>query len=418
MRILALYPFLPYPRNSGARLRGCSILEILCSEHEVTLVSLLGRDDSPSQLLSWPLYTQFAQPPITAPARSTDELTTAGQTLRALRPASRLGIPEYLDHFDSPAMWNRLAELDLEKFDAVHVRYMYMSLYALALKRAAPDLRLVVDVDDILSVTFFRRITFPKRFSKVREAAWELKELLRIYAFERGPLRLFDSIWTCSKLDERKMIRRVGPGRTLVVENVVDAKELSAMIPEPAEQSLLFVGDFNYAPNREGAEFLLEEVWPAIRREVPNAQLWLVGINNHAHILGRNGQDGIVVTGAVEEISPYLRRATVAVAPLLLGSGTRLKILEALGAGVPVVATSAACEGIDAENGVHLLIADNAKTFIACCLRLLKDNSLRAQLAKAGRELIRDRYDVAVMSRAVLGCYRSLSESKQSTAEN
>lgn len=309
-------------------------------------------------------------------------------------------------------MWNQLAELDLQKFDVVHVRYVYMSLYALALKRAAPHLHLVIDVDDILSVAFFRRISHPTKLSDLRTAAWKLKELIRIYAFECGPLRTFDSVWICSELDKRKMARRLGPGRTLVVENVVDAEKLASMTPQTRELSLLFVGDFNYAPNREGAEFILKQVWPEIRSAIPNAQLWLVGTNTQAHILAQNGRDGIVVTGAVDEVLPYLQRATISIAPLFAGSGTRLKILEALGAGLPVVATPAASEGIEAEDGVHLLIANDAKAFIECCLRLLKDNVLRAQLAEAGRLLVRKKYDVAVMSRAVLGCYRSLRESE------
>jgi len=405
MRILALYPFLPYPAVTGSKLRGSSILEILTSQHEVTLVSLLARDEFPAQLLPWNIYPLFAREPLTVTRLTPEELSPRGQEMRAMLPKPLLGTPEWMEYFDLAGMWNRLAELNLQQFDAVHVRYVSMASYALALKQAAPHLRLVIDLDDILSVIFFRKLVIPRKMSQLHTFLWEVKELIRMVAFESGPLRSFDSVWVCSDQDFRKISRRLGAKRALIVANVVNAAKLASIRRQVTQPALLFIGDFNYHPNGQAAEFFVEKVWPGIKSRVPEAQLWLVGANRQAKMLAWNGQQGIAVTGKVDEVTPYLERAMVSIAPLLMGVGTRLKILEALGAGLPVVATTIGAEGIEAKDGVDLLIADSADDFADRCVSLLQDAGLRERLAAAGKLLIKEKYDVSTMSEKVLRCY-------------
>jgi polysaccharide biosynthesis protein PslH len=346
MRILALYPFLPYPAVSGATLRGRSILDILATQHEVTLASFVGRGDQPSELPSWTTYPAFAREPLLVSRQPEEHLTAAGKSLRALLPQSRVGLPDWLNYFDTAAMWNRIAELDLSQFDAVHVRYVSMTRYALALKAAAPHLRLVVDLDDIPSVFLYRKLRHPKEKVSLRASLWQAKELFRMYAFERSALRSFDSVWICSGVDFTRISKRIGAKRTLVVENVVDAKKLATIDRQQTEPALLLIGDFSYGPNREGADFFVNKVWPEVRLKNPEAQLWLVGSHPDAGMQEWNEQQGILVTGRVEDVWPYLARATASIAPLFGGSGTRLKILEALGAGLPVVTTTLGTEGI------------------------------------------------------------------------
>jgi glycosyltransferase involved in cell wall biosynthesis len=319
-----------------------------------------------------------------------------------------VGLPEWLDFFDTAAMWNRISELDLDEFDAVHVRYVSMAPYALALKQAASHLRLVIDLDDIPSVTLYRKLRQPRGKLQWRNLAWQVKELVRMRAFERNELQQFDSVWICSKLDFDRLSTRIGSGRPLIVENVVDANKLAAMNRQDIEPALLLVGDFSYEPNRDGAKFIVTKVWPRVRSAHPEAQLWLVGTCQESNMLDWNGQEGILVTGRVDNVSPYLARAEVAIAPIFGGSGTRLKILEALGAGLPVVTTRLGLEGIEASDGVDLLIADTAEDFADHCIRLLEDPTLRQQLVESGRTLIRNKYDIPVMSQAVLGCYENL----------
>ena len=418
MRILALYPFLPYPAAAGSTLRGSAVLEVLVARHEVTLVSLLAREESASQLSSWHLYRKFAREPLTISRLEPEELSPAGEALRAETKTSRSSMPHWMEYFDLPKMWNTLAELDLRKIDVIHVRYISMAPYALALKRVAPHLRLVIDLDDILSVIFLRKLTFPKKLSQVSTFLWELKQIFRMYAFERGPLREFDSIWVCSQPDLRKISRRVGIERSLIVANVVDATKLASIQRQGNDPALLFIGDFNYHPNTQAAEYFVAKIWPAIRARITGAKLWLVGSNRQSSMLAWDGQNGITVTGRVDSVSPYLERAMISIAPLLVGVGTRLKILEALAAGLPVVTTSIGVEGIHARNEIDLLIADTAEDFAAQCIRLLEDGVLRERLRAAGKSLIKERYDISVMSQAILECYDGIEQVCRSASKS
>jgi glycosyltransferase involved in cell wall biosynthesis len=410
MRILALYPFLPYPATAGSKLRGTAVLDILTAHHEVIFASLLAREDSASQLLSWDIYSRFAQEPLTVSREVAEELSPAGELLRAKIPKPRIGMPHWMGYFDLPAMWNCLAELDLQKIDAIHVRYVSMTPYALALKQIAPHLRLVVDLDDILSVIFLRKLGFPKKLSEAGIYLWEVMQILRMYAFECRSLRKFDSVWVCSQGDLRKITRRIGIKRGLIVANVVNTAQLAAVHRQGCEPAFLFIGDFNYHPNSQAAEFFVTKIWPLIRAKVPSSELWLVGANRQAKILAWNGHDGISVTGVVDSVSPYLERAMISIAPLLVGIGTRLKILEALAVGLPVVTTTIGVEGIDAQDGIHLLIADAPKEFATQCIRLLEDERLRERLAAAGKSLIKEKYDISIMAKSIIACYDRIEQ--------
>jgi glycosyltransferase involved in cell wall biosynthesis len=406
VRILALYPFLPYPVVSGAALRGCTVLDILAPRHQVTLASFAGRDDSPAELPTWKTYPLLAQQPIIVARQLDEQLTPQAARLRALRPRSSFYVPEGLKFFDVPAMWNRIASLDLSQFDAVHVRFLSMASYALALQRAEPRLRLVIDLDDNPSLLLYRKLR--KEKMRPRELGWQLRELTRLFAFELRELRNFQSVWICSTIDHKRMARRIGSARVLVVENVVDADKLASIDRRNIEPAILMIGDFNYAPNKDGACFFVSQVWPAIRTQLPGTQLWFVGKNSNPQMLEWNGKDGITVTGMVDDVKQYLARAMVSIAPLFVGTGTKLKILEALAAGVPVVTTTLGAEGIDATNGVDILLADTAREFALHCLRLLEDRAERERLTQAGQALIRQKYDISVMSRSVLHCYDQL----------
>jgi len=413
MKILALYPFLPYPVVSGAAQRGCYILDILASKHDVTLISFVGRDDSPSDLRFWKSYSLFARKPITVLRRTEEEISPMGRRLRASRQRSRVLAPEGLDFFDVPAMWNRIAELDIGQFDAVHVRFAGMIPYAVALKQVAPQLRLVVDLDDNPSLLLSRKLISSLKKFKFRMFIWQLKELIRTFAFELKELQKFDSVWICSDIDSSRMSSRIGSNRIQVVENIVDAQELAAIDRSNIEPAVLMIASFDYEPNKAGAEFFVAKVWPRITSVIPEAQLWLVGKNSQ--LQEWSGKQGILVTGMVDDVRPYLERAMISVAPIFVGTGTKLKILEALGAGLPVVTTTIGAEGIDVVNGVDLLIANTPEDFADYCIRLLTDRKLRDELASSGKGLIQEKYDLHVMARKVLDSYDILAKPVQTS---
>lgn len=154
----------------------------------------------------------------------------------------------------------------------------------------------------------------------------------------------------------------------------------------------MFLGTMSWGPNAAAARFLAREVLPALRARVPGATLAVVGRDPPPDLLALNGTPGIEVTGGVPDVKPYLLRASVLAVPLDAGGGTRLKILEAFAAGLPVVSTAVGAEGIDAQPGTHFALAERP-AFAAATAAVLADHAGSARMAERARELARAVYD-------------------------
>ena len=155
------------------------------------------------------------------------------------------------------------------------------------------------------------------------------------------------------------------------------------------DESVLFVGNFEHAPNRDAAFWLASEIMPAVWAEHPSARLWIVGRGPTADVRALDGPR-VVVTGEVPSVVDYLRSATVFVAPLREGGGMRVKVLEAMAAGLPVVTTPIGAEGLGARSGEHLLVAEGASEIAEQVSAVLGDPSLRARLGSEARRLASD----------------------------
>jgi glycosyltransferase involved in cell wall biosynthesis len=159
----------------------------------------------------------------------------------------------------------------------------------------------------------------------------------------------------------------------------------------------LYVGALGWPPNASAARFLAVEVLPLVRRRVPGARLLIVGKNPPAELLAlAEGGNGVQIAGNVPDVVPYFLDADVLAVPLETGGGTRLKILEAFAAGLPVVSTPVGCEGIDATDGEHLVVADRP-AFAERIAQLLIDPARHRGLMQQARQLARQRYDWAVV---------------------
>lgn len=196
--------------------------------------------------------------------------------------------------------------------------------------------------------------------------------------------------------EDRIRCQQERPGRkVLVVPNGFDC---SALRPEPPRNErpsvMLFTGDMGFAPNVDAALFLARRIFPEIRRVHPAVELYLVGRNPDPRLTRLAGSSsGITVTGAVEDMVPYLRAATVYVAPHFTGAGTRTKLLEAMAAGLATVTTSIGIEGIDASHDREVVIADDLPSLVTAVLRLLGNPQARIRLGTAARRLMEERYD-------------------------
>jgi glycosyltransferase involved in cell wall biosynthesis len=236
-----------------------------------------------------------------------------------------------------------------------------------------------------------------------RMAMGERTRLRRFFsAVEHRKFRRLEQLWwrkvagiAVTSDRELPVVRRHAPQTAAaVVPNAVDAEHFTPGKDEPDPGSVLFMGTLKYRPNIDAVTFLLDEVLPGVRRSCPAAVLTIVG-DGEAADLERFRRPGVVVTGRVPDVRPYLAGAAVTVVPVRIGGGTRLKVVEALAMGKAVVSTTLGCEGLAIRNGEHVLIADDAQSFAAAIARLLNDPQEAGRLGVAGRSLVVERYSWA-----------------------
>jgi glycosyltransferase involved in cell wall biosynthesis len=204
-------------------------------------------------------------------------------------------------------------------------------------------------------------------------------------------LRSFRAVTVVSE-QERELVRQNFPSARdiLVMPNCINVEDYQDIRTEPKPNTLIFTGSFRYHTNYEAMLWFVGKVFPLVLQEVSTAQLIITG--DHAD-LPLPAMHNIILAGYVDDIKSLIASSTVALAPLWSGGGTRLKILEAMALGTPVVATSKGAEGLDAQPGTHLFIADEPETFAEAVVQILCDKELRQRLALSGNELVRSRYE-------------------------
>jgi glycosyltransferase involved in cell wall biosynthesis len=241
------------------------------------------------------------------------------------------------------------------------------------------------------------------------------RNLIRLVRFGYFDAFCWPSIFSLLVVSQEDRIRceRARPRqRTVIVPNGVDCSVVTCKRAYDASKPvLLFTGDMSFQPNIDAAIFLAQEVFPSVRREHPDAELRFVGRNPCPRILGM-AETGIVVTGGVPNMVPHLHEATVYVAPHFTGAGTRTKLLEAMAAGLPIVTTTVGIEGITAQSGRDVLIADTITGTIDSLLTLLASVEDRRRLGLAARRVAEARYDWSRCLCPLEQLYRDLEHSE------
>lgn len=267
--------------------------------------------------------------------------------------------------------------------DIIHLTTPLLMLY-----RYPAGVRVVADAhnveyDNLLRIARGSRSLLRKLLFSA--FAWRLRPE------EAKTAAMVDRLLTVSGRD-RDMFRLLAPqAHIAVVPNGVDLDGFTPSASERTKHSLLFLGMMNYHPNDDGVRFFLEEIFPLIRASIPDVHLSVVGGEPSAAVRAA-ASPAVTVTGLVPDVRPYLASAEVLVVPLRAGGGTRLKLLEAMAAGIPAVSTSVGCEGLGATHDQHLVIADGPVTFAKAVVRLLEDAGKRQRLAEQAREFVRTRY--------------------------
>lgn len=247
-----------------------------------------------------------------------------------------------------------------------------------------------LDLDDVEHVALLRAA---RALEKKAKLAAYLK-LPRLLWDEARALAAATRVFVCSERDRRRLALWIGGRRVVVVPNAVEPKP---RLPLPPEPRVVFMGSYRYWPNVQAAEFLLREIWPRVRRLAPAARLSIAGPGAENIALFGREIPGVEFTGFVENVEDLYRRCRMVCCPVLAGSGTRVKILEAAAYGRAVVTTRIGAEGLELDDGSELLVRDEPQRFAEACAQLFSDDSLCERLGSAAQAAVRRRYDRATV---------------------
>jgi glycosyltransferase involved in cell wall biosynthesis len=312
-------------------------------------------------------------------------------------------------------------------YDVAVVETIALAAYLDELKRAAR--RVVFDAHNVEGVLqpaldAFVADTDAGMAEKVKR--WLLAR--RLMSAERRVIRGADLVWACSDYDARQIDQRYGRHTGItVVPNGVDVSayrraDAPALVTDWSHLpvTMVYLGLFSYPPNENAALRLIRDVLPAVKAFGYQTRAVLVGRNPTPALIEAARRDPAVhVTGAVESVVPYLEQPCVVTLPITMGSGTRLKIIEAFAVGRPVVTTAKGVEGIDAVDGQHLLVREDSQAIASAVIELWTRPQMRVTLCAAAFELARDKYSwSAAVDRiaASLGLHQRCGESSVPTA--
>lgn len=397
LKTLFLSSEIPHPPNNGGAMRVGTFLSAFLEKSEVHFAAV-RRSTGPVD--GWAEATRFAEVPrFFILDRSGDH---GAESLRS-RVGPIFGLPRYVSWYDSREMWQWLESLDLASFDVVHGTGLGMAPYVASVKRRRPQIIASLDLPDIMSVVGRRRLSTanPKWIS-----LWRLVlvlEILKTTALEKSVRSAMDRIWVCSSEDRDFLPGPYEKSRVRVVPNTVDVPSYAAIGPAPTEPRLLFPGDLGYGPNEQGVLYFCRSILPQIAKKIPDVQFLVVGRNPTEEIrqVGRE-QPGVRVVGEVKSMFPYLADCRVVVVPLLVGGGSRLKIIEAMAARRPVVSTSIGAEGLEIRFGRDLLIADNPQAFANHVVDILTGNVDCPRMIESAAVQVAQNHDWPVAERRIM----------------
>jgi polysaccharide biosynthesis protein PslH len=318
-----------------------------------------------------------------------------------------------------------------QNFDVVQIESVHLAAY-LPLIRAARNAPVVIcdwhNIESDLMRQYSRRVSNPLRRAYAQRTARQMAKL------ERRMAETVDCNVMVSEADLERLRVFAPDAPAFVIENGVDVAHFSdAQIEaayarwrqqqesektatgEPRRNRILFVGSMDYHANVEGIVNFARSVWPKVFKLLPQTKLTVAGRNPTPEVRKLTELPAVEVTGTVEDMRPYYREALVSIVPLNVGGGSRLKICEAMAAGVPVVSTRLGAEGIDTKHEESIILAETAEEFCEAIQNLARDSGKSQAIAAAGRQLVLAKYDWSIIGQRLAEIHRRLSEPRNRT---
>lgn len=387
MKLLFLTPQLPYPPRQGAALRNWGIIAELAARHEVHLLSF-GEGGPLPELASTTLVPE--------PRRGRVQRV---RTLLASRD------PDMAHRLHSEAFAANLAALlARHTFDVVQVEGVELVPYALPYLGKNNEPLWVYDAHnaeaDLQRSAMLADLRQPRRW---HAAAYSALQVRRLHHYEATHLPRFGLVVAVSDEDAR-LLSNSSEVQPLVIPNGIETDAFAPKAAPPAPElaarlgpALVFMGKMDFRPNVDGVLWFVDEILPRIAIDGPSPTLWVVGQAPHPSLARLREHPQVVLTGWVDRIEPYIAGADVVVVPLRMGSGTRLKVLQALSMARPLVGTTLGCAGLGLRDGEHLRLADDPAAFAAAIGDLLRDPARAAEMGQRARRHTQVRLDWRVL---------------------
>lgn len=385
MRVLLVTPRFPFPLRRGDQVVGYHRLRALSESHEITLASFVDGSETEEDIeavrgLCRDLFLV--------------RLTPWQSLLSVTRHAAQRALPLQLGYYQARTFGDLLRFLiEGDDFDVVHGILLRVAPYLLPYAN-----RTFLELVDSMELNFRRRLEVSGGPSRAIVA----EEHRRLARYEPLLARRFSQLSVVSETDRAAL----GRADALVLPNGVVIRE--DKVNEPRLPRVVFSGNLGYHPNRAAISWLLDEVWPRVRAERPDAELRIVGTSPDRTLLRQSGKHGVTVTGDVPSVADELAKAAVAVAPMRSGSGIQNKVLEAMAVGTPVVVTPFATGGLNAVPEREILIEGAAADFAARVVELLNQQERARALGLAGLSYAKRQHSWDAAGQRVSEVYRQL----------
>ncbi|MHB0869364.1 MAG: glycosyltransferase [Chloroflexota bacterium] len=401
MRVLFLTPQLPFPPQQGTQIRNYHLLRAAAAAHQVDLISFNREGESLAK--AQPLLELCGQIKLVPAPPARGRGVRGRDMLTSLLPdlAHRLRSEVFAAALSSVAAGNR--------YDVIHVAGLEMAGCIPIAREAAPRAQVVFDDHNAEYRLQARAAAVDAgRISTLPRSAYSLVQWRRLRRYETWACRQADTVLAVSEADATALEGLGARSRILVVPNGVDADHYR---PDPDRQpdpaGLLFTGTMDYRPNVDAMSWFVSDVLPLVAAQRPEVSLQIVGRSPDPAVLRlASANRNVTVTGAVEDVRPYFCRNSVFVVPIRMAGGARLKILEALAMGLPIVSTGLGAEGIDLAEGKEALLADTPDGFAEAVIRLLADRELRKQMSILGRQAAEERFHWSRVAPRLLEAYQ------------
>jgi sugar transferase (PEP-CTERM/EpsH1 system associated) len=366
------------PPDMGGKIRSYQILKQLARQHEITLFTFYQEHPADQHLNGNDVFRKLIPVPLPLPARrSLGEYARAARVMAAGRPIT-------VHKFINSEVRRRYAELMAAgTFDLIVCDFIVPA--PLMRWKTTPTILFTHNVEAQIWERHAKIASNPL----MKTACWlEARALART---ERRYVTLADRVLTVSENDRAFFLRYIKPDRISVIPTGVDTEYFQpAAIPEEIDTTV-FTGSMDWMPNEDAVAHFVDKILPLVRQEIPAVSFWAVG-RRPTRRTQALASANVKVTGAVDDIRPYLAKAALCVVPLRSGSGTRIKIFEAMAMGKAVVSTSMGAEGLPVRHGENIILADNPSDFARQVIQLLRDPERRAQLGRAARKLVEENY--------------------------